>query len=62
MSATNEKDYGSKAGIGQHIDPNRGPTGINSGQRSTVRNPESITPLDVDEANGRGTNAGKESK
>jgi hypothetical protein len=48
------------SGGGQHRAPNHGPTGANSGQRSIVRNPESITPLDVDEANGRGANAGRD--
>jgi hypothetical protein len=51
---------------GQHRAPNHGPTGINSGQRSQVRVPESVTPLDVNEANlhpGQGVNVpGKERK
>jgi len=38
---TSEKNYGSGKGIGQHIDPNKGPSGINSGQRIVVRNPQS---------------------
>jgi hypothetical protein len=66
MSLLTEKNYGSKAGIGQHIDANHGPTGLNSGQRTIVRVPESITPLDVEEANrhpGQGVNIpGKERK
>lgn len=47
---------------GQRRQINRGPAGGNTGQRSVVRNPQSITPLDVEEANGRGTNVGREDK
>ena len=50
------------SGGGQHRDPNHGPTGLNSGQRSIVRDPASKTPLDVEEANGRGAYAGKGDK
>jgi len=59
MSLLTEKNYGSKAGVGQHIDPNHGPTGLNTGQRSQVKVPGSVTPLNVDEANGRGANEGE---
>ena len=53
MSNTTEKDYGGKTGIGQHIDPNKGPSGLNSGQREIVRDKKSITPLNHSEAVGR---------
>lgn len=59
MSSTSERDYGRDKGIGRHIDANRGPTGLNSGQRTIVRDAASVTPLDVEEANGRGANAGR---
>ena len=62
MSLLTEKGAQDHHAIGEHVAPNRGPAGGNTGQRSIVRNPESVTPLDVDEANGRGANAGKESK
>jgi hypothetical protein len=53
LSSLTEKNYGREKGIGQHIAPNRGPAGGNTGQRTVVRVPGSITPLDVDEANRR---------
>jgi hypothetical protein len=56
MSSTSEKETENRHGIGQHADPNHGPIGLNTGQRTIVRNPASKTALDVDEANGRGVN------
>ena len=53
------------SGGGQHRAPNHGPTGAKRGQRSIVRNPESVTPLDVEEANrhpGQGMNVTKGAK
>jgi hypothetical protein len=53
------------SGGGQHRAPNHGPTGANSGQRSILLNPESVTPLDVEEANrhpGQGMNVPKGAK
>ena len=40
----------SRMGIGQHRAPNHGPTGLNSGQRESVKNPASITRLSYEEA------------
>jgi hypothetical protein len=54
MNSTKEDSSG-----GQHRAPNHGPTGLNTGQRSIVRNPESVTSLDVEEAHrhpGQGVN------
>jgi hypothetical protein len=62
MSSTNERGTENRHGIGQHIDANRGPTGLNSGQRTIVRDEASKTALDVEEASGRGANAGKGDK
>ena len=59
MSSTSEKGTENRHGVGQHADANRGPTGLNSGQRTIVRDAASVTPLDVEEANGRGANVGK---
>ena len=62
MSSTSEKGTENRHGIGEHIAPNRGPTGLNSGQRTIIRDQASKTALDVDQANGRGANAGKGDK
>jgi hypothetical protein len=35
--------------IGQHHAPNHGPTGLNSGQRESVKVPESVTPISSEE-------------
>jgi hypothetical protein len=40
MSSTREKGTENRHGIGQHADPNRSPTGLNTGQRESVKNPE----------------------
>jgi hypothetical protein len=40
----------SRMGIGQHRAPNHSPTGLNSGQRESVKNPASVTPLSYEEA------------
>jgi hypothetical protein len=53
------------SGGGQHRAPNHGPAGVNTGQRSIVRDEASKTPLDVEEANrypGQGMNVPKERK
>jgi hypothetical protein len=57
MSSIKETSQG-----GQHRAANHGPTGLNSGQRTIVRDEASKTALDVEEANGRGANAGKGDK
>jgi hypothetical protein len=62
MSSTSEKGTENRHGIGQHRQANHGPAGGNTGQRSVVRDAASVTPLDVDEANGRGANAGEGKK
>ena len=59
MSSTSEKGTENRHGVGQHADPNHGPTGLNTGQRTIIRDGASKTPLDVEEANGRGANAGR---
>jgi hypothetical protein len=55
-------EYENKAGIGQKRVTERGPSLGNSGQRSIIKDLRSITPLNVDEANGHGANEGKEPK
>jgi hypothetical protein len=53
------------SGGGQHRAANHGPSGLNSGQRSIVRDAASKTQLDVEEANrhpGQGMNVPKGDK
>jgi hypothetical protein len=57
MNSTKEDAAG-----GQHRQVNHGQAGGNTGQRTIIRDGASKTALDVDEANGRGADAGKGDK
>jgi hypothetical protein len=60
MSKLTERGTEDHHAIGEHVAPNHGPAGGNTGQRTVVRVPGSITPLSYKEAVTNGTKTDKD--